>query len=303
MAWAIFLVVTIPLLGFMLWLLLSASFVRIEPGKLGLLLVRGRATDHALLPGPHFVPALRRMMVQVYPSNELSYRAGESDNSDAAASELEHSGPPLRVMLGDRATVELGCTVRFRLQPEQLRTIHNRFGPDGLWAAVRDESSRTIRAHLGQPELGIDDLFGPARQSLEADLGAGVAETLMAAGFEMTLFSLGDLDLGRTGEVIQATVRARHDLEREEAEAGARLARARIDAELEPYYASTSTDAALRYREVDVWRELASAQPDFITATGFRPAGRIPTSAAPTSPASAHVPAEPTPSATESTAP
>jgi hypothetical protein len=61
MAWAIFLVVSIPLLGFMLWLLLSASFVRIEPGKLGLLLVRGRATDHALLPGPHFVPALRRM--------------------------------------------------------------------------------------------------------------------------------------------------------------------------------------------------------------------------------------------------
>ena len=303
MAWAIFLVVSIPLLGFMLWLLLSASFVRIEPGKLGLLLVRGRATDHALLPGPHFVPALRRMMVQVYPSNELSYRAGEPDNSDATASELENSGPPLRVMLGDRATVELGCTVRFRLQPDQLQTIHNRFGPDGLWAAVRDESSRTIRAHLGQPELGIDDLFGPARQSLETDLGAAIAETLMAAGFEMTLFSLGDLDLGRTGEVIQATVRARHDLEREEAEAGARLARARIDAELEPYYASTSTDAALRYREVDVWRELASAQPDFITATGFRPAGRAPTSAAAPAPGSAHAPAEPAPSATESTAP
>ena len=305
MAWAIFLVVSIPLLGFMLWLLLSASFVRIEPGKLGLLLVRGEATDHALLPGPHFVPALRRRMVQVYPSNELSYRAGDPDNSDPTASELENSGPPLRVMLGDRATVELGCTIRFRLQPEQLRTIHNRFGPDGLWAAVRDESSRTIRAHLGQPELGIDDLFGPARQSLETDLGAAVAEALMAAGFEMTLFGLGDLDLGRTGEVIQATVRARHDLEREEAEAGARLARARIDAELEPYYASTSTDAALRYREVDVWRELASAQPDFITATGFRPAGRTPMSAAVPAPApgSAHVPAEPAPSATESSAP
>ena len=130
-------------------------------------------------------------------------------------------------------------------------------------------------------------------------------KTLMAAGFEMTLFGLGDLDLGRTGEVIQATVRARHDLEREEAEAGARLARARIDAELEPYYASTSTDAALRYREVDVWRELASAQPDFITATGFRPAGRTPMSAAAPAPApgSAHVPAEPAPSATESSAP
>ena len=147
-------------------------------------------------------------------------------------SELESSGPP--PARDARRPGDGGARLHDPLPaaPEQLRTIHNRFGPDGLWAAVRDESSRTIRAHLGQPELGIDDLFGPARQSLETDLGAAVAEALMAAGFEMTLFGLGDLDLGRTGEVIQATVRARHDLEREEAEAGARLARARIDAEL-----------------------------------------------------------------------
>jgi hypothetical protein len=163
-------------------------------------------------------------------------------------------------MLGDRVTLELGYTIRFRLIHEQLRSVHDRFSPDGLWAAVRDESSRTIRAYLSQPQLSIDDLFGAARPALESELAEAVTAALSANGFEVTLFSIGDVDLGRTGEVIQATVRARHELAREEAEAATRLARARIDAELEPYLAGLSADGALRYREVDVWRELAQTQ-------------------------------------------
>ena len=258
----VFLVVAVPLLIFFGWLMLSSSFVRIEPGKLGLVIVRGRATDHALLPGPHFVPTFRRMMVQEYPSNELSYRAGDPEISDADLSELERAGPPLQVMLGDRARLQLGCTIRFRLAPDQLRSIHERFSADGVWAAVRDQSSRTIRNRLSDPELGVDDLFGPAREELEMALAAALGEALAADGFVLTLFSLGDLDLGRTGEVIQATVRARHDLALEEAEAATRQARARIDAALEPHLANAPSDAALRYREVEVWRDLAQARTD-----------------------------------------
>jgi regulator of protease activity HflC (stomatin/prohibitin superfamily) len=263
MAWIVFLAVAVPLVGFLVWLLLNESFVRIEPGNLGLLLVKGKATDEALLPGPHFVPAFRRRMVQEYPSNELSFRAGEQDAaSDTAESGLERGGPPLRVMLGDRATLGIGYTIRFRLDPARLRSIHERFSPDGLWAAVRDVSGRTLRAALSEPQVGIDDLFGPARQSLEGVLAAAVGAALAADGFETTLFCLGDLDLGRTGEVIQATVRARHELAQEEAEAATRLARVRIDAELEPFLANVASGAALRYREVDVWRELAQSKGD-----------------------------------------
>lgn len=256
----VFLFVALPLLGFLLWLLLESSFVRIQPGRLGLVLVRGRATDKALGPGPHFVPSFRRMMVEQYPSNELSYRAGARDDEPPDPGSLEHAGPSLRAVLGDRAWVELGYTIRFRVRPEQLREVHDRFGPDGLWAVVRDRSARTIRSHLADPQLGVDALFGPARRALEADAGAAVAEALAAEGFETTLFSLDDVDLGRTGEVIQATVRARHELEQEEAEAATRLARARIDAELEPFVLGAATDAALRYREVDVWRDVAQAR-------------------------------------------
>ena len=251
MAWIVFLFVALPLLAFLVWLLLQSSFTRVEPGKLGLLLIRGKATDTALPPGPHFVPAFRRRMVQVYPSNELSYRAGDTEIAETTESSLEHGGPRLQATLGDRATLELGYTVRFRLVPDQLRSVHDRFSPEGLWAAVRDESSRTIRAHLSQPQLGIDDLFGAARPALEAELAAAVTAALSTDGFEVTMFSLGDIDLGRTGEVIQQTVRARHELEREEAEAATRLAQVRMDAELEPYLAAASVDGALRYREVD----------------------------------------------------
>jgi regulator of protease activity HflC (stomatin/prohibitin superfamily) len=256
----VFLVVALPLIGFLVFLLLEKSFVRVEPGQLGLVLVRGKPTDKALAPGPHFVPSFRRMMVQAYPSNELSYRAGDEAVDLITDSELEHVGPPLRVSLGDRAVVDVGYTVRFRLRPDTLRSVHERFSPDGLWSAVRDTSSRVLRARLGDPAVGVDDLFGTARSDLEGRLGDFLRDALDAEGFELKMFALGDLDLGRTGEVIQATVRARHELEREEAESATRVARARIDAELQPYLGGAATDAALRYREVEVWRDLVQAQ-------------------------------------------
>jgi regulator of protease activity HflC (stomatin/prohibitin superfamily) len=257
----VFLVVALPLLGFLLFLLLESSFVRVEPGQLGLVLVRGKPTDRALAPGRHFVPSFRRRMVQAYPSNELAYRAGGADEVEVAAeSDLEHVGPALRATLGDRAVVDVGYTVRFRVQPAQLRSVHERFSPDGLWSAVRDTSSRVVRARLGVPEVGVDDLFGAARDELQEHLGHALRDALEAEGFELTMFAFGDLDLGRTGEVIQGTVRARHELEREEAESATRVARARIDADLEPYLGGAATDAALRYREIEVWRDLVQTQ-------------------------------------------
>jgi regulator of protease activity HflC (stomatin/prohibitin superfamily) len=255
-SWIIFLAIAIPLLAVVAWVVFDDSFVQIEPGHLGLLLIRGKATDRALDPGPHWVPALRRRMVQVYPSLELSFCAG-SAVAAASATELERAGPAPRVMLGDRVTALVSYTVRFRLDPAMLREIHNRFGPDGIWAAVRDDSARTIRTVLAQPDVGLGDLFGPARAELERRVGDEVRTTLSALGFVLTMFSLGDLDLGRTGEVVQATARARHELEREEAEAAMRMARAKIDADLAPYLGTPSTEAAIRYREVDSWQELA----------------------------------------------
>jgi regulator of protease activity HflC (stomatin/prohibitin superfamily) len=253
--WIIFLAIAIPLLAVVAWVVFDDSLVQIEPGHLGLLLIRGKATDRALDPGPHWVPALRRRMVQVYPSLELSFCAGSVGAEPA--SELERAGPAPRVMLGDRVTAIVSYTVRFRLDPAMLREIHDHFGPEGIWAAVRDDSARTIRTALAQPDVGLGDLFGPARAELEQRVGEEVRTTLSALGFVLTMFSLGDLDLGRTGEVVQATARARHELEREEAEAAMRMARAKIDADLAPYLGTAPTEAAIRYREVDSWQELA----------------------------------------------
>jgi regulator of protease activity HflC (stomatin/prohibitin superfamily) len=259
-AWIIFLLVVVPMIALLAWALLDESFVRIEPGKLGLLLVRGKATDKSLDPGVHFVPALRRRMVQEYPSLELSFRAG--DDEVATESELERAGPSLRATLGDRATARISYTVRFRLDQGQLKTVHDRFGPEGIWAVARDESARTIRNALADPGYTVDDLFGTARHELETQLGEAVREAFRSDGLVLTTFSLGDVDLGRTGDVIQATTRARFDLAREEAESATRVARARNDADLGTYLTGDARDAVLRYREVDVWRELVQSMAD-----------------------------------------
>ena len=135
-AWIIVLVVAIPMIGALVWLVLSASLVKVPSGSLGLLMVKGRATDTALLPGPHFVPALRRKMVEIYPSVELTYRAGGPATADGDA--LERSGPPLEVTLGDRTRATVPYTVRFKLVPDKLRQVHERFGPNGVFGIVRD---------------------------------------------------------------------------------------------------------------------------------------------------------------------
>ncbi len=260
-AWIVFLVIAIPLVGALLFMAFDESFVRIEPGTIGLMLVRGRATDKALLPGPHWVPALRRMDVQTYPSVELAYRAGDVI-TDPGSGDLERSGPKIRVMLGDRSAVGVSYTLRFRLDPDQLKSVHERFGPIGLWAAVQDQSNKTIRARLRKPGTELADLIGPAGEALQASVGDAVREALAEDGFEMTQFALGDLDLGRAGDVIQSTARAHFELEREEAEAATRAARARIDSELQTHLVGDHIDAVLRYREIDAWRELILAQPD-----------------------------------------
>jgi hypothetical protein len=160
--------------------------------------------------------------------------------------------------------------VRFRLDTTRLRSVHERFGPEGFWNAVRDVSGRALRHRLGESDVGVDDMFGDRRNALEAQIGEVVKEALNDDGMIVTMFIIGDVDLGRTGDVIQSTVRARLELEREQAESGVRMARAKIDAELEPYLATLS-DAALRYREVDVWRDLVHSQPERALPAPGRP--------------------------------
>jgi hypothetical protein len=141
---------------------------------------------------------------------------------------------------------------------EQLRSVHERFGPEGIWAAVRDTSARVVRDALNDSNVGVDDLYGTPRLALEIALTQMLTEALAADGFTLTLFSLGETDLGLTGEVVQATVRSRLELEREEAESTVRMARARNDAELQPFVSGAAANGALRYREGEVWRDLVN---------------------------------------------
>ena len=265
MGWVIFLVIAVPLLAVVGWIVMSDSFVQIEAGQLGLLLVKGKATDKVLEPGPHWVPALRRRMVQAYPSTELSFRTGLNA---PPTTDLERWGVAPRVVLGDRVSGAVAFTVRFRLDPTRLREAHNRFGPEGILGAAGDVTSRTMRDALAHDEVGVDHLFGSARVVLEERLGGEIRSALDELGFSMTLFTLGDVDLGRTGDVIQATARARHELEREQAEAPMRSARAQIDADLAPLLAAPAIDAALRYREVDSWPDLLRASGNLSYTTG-----------------------------------
>ena len=255
--WMIFIAIVVPIVGALIYFLADDALIRVDPGKLGLLLIKGRATDKTLLPGPHFVPAFRRHSVEEYPSLELSYRAGDFDPLSHVESDFQHTSSPVRSILGDGADVSIAFTLRFRLDPVALRAIHERFGQDGIWAAVRDLSTSAVRSVVADPQISLDNLRVPGRSDLGEKLKESIGGALRSAGFDMTLFSLGDTDLGEADELIQATILARLELEREEAEAPVRLARARHDAELQPFVTGDVSGLALRYRENEVWRDVA----------------------------------------------
>lgn len=248
--WVILAILLIPALGLLVWVVLSASFVRVPSGRHALLLVRGRPTDTTLPPGLHFVFALRRRMIVTYPSVELSYRAGGTPGP-ADQPGLDCVGEPVPVVLGDRVQAAVGYTVRFRLRPDGLRLVHERFGPDGIFGIVRDESALVIVTALGQAGTGVADVLTEAGGSARSAIADRLSTVLADDGLELTSFALGGIDLGRTGELIQAVSRVPHELDYEQAMAAVRLAQARHDAEL------VAVDGdPWRYRETDLWREL-----------------------------------------------
>ncbi len=249
----ILLVLLVPMIGILAWMVVLASVIKIPAGTLGLVLKNGKATEHSLPPGRHWVPLLRKTMVVEYPSVEMAYRAGQDASS--AASQLDRTGPSLSCALGDRALAEVAYTVRYAIIPERLRTVHERFGPEGVDGLVRDESGRAISRALSDPAITVESLFGRDRSDTEARLGQAVTAALEEHGIRVAGFVLGPVDLGRTGEVIQATVRATFELALEEAEAATRIARAQNDGRLEQQITTLSEDA-WRYRETDLWRDL-----------------------------------------------
>ena len=248
--WIILAILLIPALGLLVWLVLSASFVRVPTGRNALLLVRGRPTDTTLPPGLHFLFALRRRMIVTYPSVELSFRAGgEPDPADRSG--LDCVGAPVPIVLGDRVQATVGYTLRFRLRPDELRLVHERFGPDGIFGIVRDQSALVISTALGRTGIGVADLLGEPRETTQSAVTDQLVSALADDGFELVSFVFGGIDLGRTGEVIQAVSRAPHELDYEQAMAAVRLAQATHDAEL------VAVDGdPWRYRETDLWREL-----------------------------------------------
>jgi len=292
-AWLVFLIILVPFLILLGFIGSSDSLITIPPGHVGLLLKSGEATDTVLRPGLHWVPRLRKRTVAPYPAVELAFRALHDAGTQSEPPALDRHGPALRVTLGDRGQATIGYTVRFRLDTTHLRSVHERLGPEGFWNSVRDVSGRAVRHRLGDPDVAVDDLYGDRRNALEDQIGEAVKQVLQEEGVVLTMFSFGDVDLGRTGDVIQATVRARLELEREQAESAVRTARAKIDAELEPYLANMS-DAAMRYREVDVWRDLVHSQPDRALPAPGRPMIAWAGMEAPEPPAAVEPPSEPT---------
>jgi regulator of protease activity HflC (stomatin/prohibitin superfamily) len=230
-----------------------ATAIIVDPGTIALVLRRGKATGRALSPGRHFVAPWQKVNLQIYPSRELSVVAGGRSVADPR---VEFVDDPLRVHLGDKAFAQVSYTVRCQLDGGELKNVHNRYGPEGIWAALRDTTRSVVLAELGDGKVRIDDVFGVGFTEIEQRLTKALDKALGGIGFELKMFSLREIDLGETGEVIQAIVRADTELEREQVFAKVRKARLENDAAMSSLLDGVDGDVLLRYRHIEAWRDI-----------------------------------------------
>ena len=115
-------------------------------------------------------------------------------------------------------------------------------------------------AEAGADDVSIDDAFGDRFTALETAPGRRRSGRHSASiGFELKMFSLREIDLGETGEIIQSTLRADAELEREQAMVKVRQARLENDTAMGELAASIDGDVLLRYRQLESWRDILAA--------------------------------------------
>jgi regulator of protease activity HflC (stomatin/prohibitin superfamily) len=253
LALIVFIIAVVAVLSLLTAVLFETSIV-VQPGTLALLLKHGQATDRAVGPGRHFVQPWRKAVVQVYPSRELALVTG--GGAPLADQRVETVEAPLQVFLGDRTAATLSFTVRCQLDVDQVKMVHDRFGPEGLWSALRDSIRRCVLTEISAADVTVDDAFGDRRAALERRLEKALRAALDEVGFVLRMFNLREVDLGETGEVIQSTLRAGRELEREHALAEVRRARIENDASMRDLLSGVDGEIMLRYRQIEVWRDL-----------------------------------------------
>ena len=275
MSWVavvVLIVVGLPLLLFALWWVLQELRVEVESGSVALVLQRGVATEKTLEPGLHFVRPYAKRTMQIYPLRELTYLAGAGQQPQA--SDLQDD--PLELYLGDRTAVAANYTIRFRVRPAQLRDLHERIGPEGIRGVVRDRSRQVLLDRLGEAGTTYADLFGEARGALQASLAEHLAAALERDCLELVLFTLREVDLGETGEMVQAAVRGRAELDREDAAAAVRLARVRNENEINTLLVGGLADEVIRYRQIELWREYVQRWDGHVGLPGVSTGGGLP---------------------------
>jgi regulator of protease activity HflC (stomatin/prohibitin superfamily) len=249
----ILLLILAPTILFVIWLVLLETSVKIEPGTIGLALLRGKSTGRTLTPGRHFVRPWQKVMIQTYPSRELALVAGGIQQANP---DVDYLDTAVSVFLSDQAVAEVSYTVRCQLIHAKVHDIHETYGPEGIWSVLRDVSRRTVIAEAAGSDTNIGNVFGEGYAELERHVGAALTDALAEVGFELKMFSLRNVDLGATGEIVQDTIRAGVELEREQAYAAVRRARVDNDNALLADVGDLDHELVLRYRQLDAWRDL-----------------------------------------------
>ena len=152
-------------------------------------------------------------------------------------------GRRLEVTLGDRTRATVPYTVRFRLVPDKLRQVHERFGPAGVFGIVRDASSAAVSAALRDPAIGIDDMFGAQLEVCQKSVARPWPTLWTPTGSNSAPSCSVPPSSGGPEKSSRPRFGAARARAREGAEAPTRLARAANDADLQQNLTLSNEDA------------------------------------------------------------
>jgi regulator of protease activity HflC (stomatin/prohibitin superfamily) len=243
-------------MGLILIGLLSACFVQIEPGTVGVKKLFGKITDGQLTEGLNFVNPL--VDVTRFNIRTQNYTmSGVNDEGDKEGDDA------IRVLSADGLEVEIDLTVLYKVSPDRAVDVLRTLGTDYQNLIVRPITRTKIRDFAVYYDAVA--LYSTKREEFQLKIFQSLEKEFTTRGLILDQLLIRNINLPKSvKETIESKINAEQEsqkmkfvLDKERQEAERKRLEARGISDYQSILNASLTDRLLQYEQIKAQKELA----------------------------------------------
>jgi len=238
--------------------LLSACFVQIEPGEVGVQTLFGKIQYQPLTEGLNFVNPL--VNVQHFDVRTQNYTMSAVQDEGA-----QRGDDAIRVLTADGLEVVIDLSVLYHIVPEKAPDILRNIGPDILDKIVRPVSRTKIRDNAVFYDAVA--LYSSKREEFQVKIFQSIEKEFSERGLVLENLLIRNIQLPESvKQTIESKINAEQDaqkmkfvLDKERQEAERKRVEAQGISDYQRILTSTLTDKLIQYEQIKAQREIATS--------------------------------------------